>query len=69
MVGICRTTTGRWLLGVVLAVVVLLPLALTQFEISPHRVTLGTVVVTALLLIGTISLPALLFAEWHGVDE
>ncbi|MFP8952880.1 hypothetical protein ACLI4Z_07910 [Natrialbaceae archaeon A-arb3/5] len=58
----------RILLAVVLAVAVLVPVAATQLEVSPHRITPGTVVVSGLLLIGTIALPALLLSRWQS-DE
>ncbi|ELY92860.1 hypothetical protein C483_06922 [Natrialba hulunbeirensis JCM 10989] len=65
---VCRTGAGRRLLGVVLAVAVLLPVALTQLEVSPQRVTVGTAVVSGLLLIGALALPALIFTEWRAAD-
>lgn len=68
MDSVYRTTTSRALLGVVLAMVVLLPLAATKLEVSPHRVTTGTIVVAGLLLIGALSLPALILAKWHASD-
>ncbi|AFZ73194.1 hypothetical protein [Natronobacterium gregoryi] len=57
---------GRILLLTVIAVAVALPVAITQLEVSPHRVTVGTVVVTALLLVGTVALPALILTRWRA---
>ncbi|APW97480.1 hypothetical protein CHINAEXTREME_06710 [Halobiforma lacisalsi AJ5] len=58
--------SSRILLAVVLGVAVALPIAATRLEVSPHRVTAGTVVVTALLLTGAIALPALIVAKWDA---
>ncbi|EMA33420.1 hypothetical protein [Halobiforma nitratireducens] len=57
---------ARLLLAIVVGVVVALPIAVTQLEVSPHHVTTGTVVVTALLLLGALALPALIVAEWDA---
>ncbi|RKD98425.1 hypothetical protein [Halopiger aswanensis] len=64
-----RRSPDRVLLGVILAVAVLLPVAVTTFEVSPYRVTVGTAVVTALLLIGAVALPALLLARWQAAEQ
>lgn len=60
--------SSRILLAVVLGVAVALPVVATRLEVSPHRVTAGTVVVTALLFTGAIALPALIVARWDA-DE
>ncbi|AEH36622.1 hypothetical protein [Halopiger xanaduensis] len=60
---------ARVLLVVVLAVAVLLPVAATTLEVSPYRVTVGTAVVTGLLLIGAVALPALLLARWQATER
>ncbi|SDR40522.1 hypothetical protein [Natronobacterium texcoconense] len=64
-----RRPPSRLLLVVFLATVVALPVAVTQLEVSPHRVTVGTVVVATLLLIGTIALPALILTRWRAADR
>ncbi|OVE85266.1 hypothetical protein [Natronolimnobius baerhuensis] len=58
----------RVLLAVLGAVIVGLPLAITQLEVSPHRFTPGTAVVSALLLIGAVAAPALLFSRWQAAE-
>ncbi|RQG90495.1 hypothetical protein [Natrarchaeobius chitinivorans] len=64
-----RRSHGRILLGIVLAVAVLVPLAVTQLEVRPDRITVGTVVVTVLLVAGSIALPAFLFSRWQAAER
>ena len=59
----------RALLALALAVVAAVPLAVTRLEVGPRQLTVGTVVVGALLVVGTIAVPALLFSRWQTAEE
>ncbi|MEY7850001.1 hypothetical protein AB7C87_12485 [Natrarchaeobius sp. A-rgal3] len=61
-----RWSPDRVLLVVVLAVAVLVPLAITQLEVRPDRLTVGTAVVSVLLVTGSIALPALILSRWQS---
>ena len=57
------------LLALVLVVVVSVPVAVSHLEVGPRRLTVGTVVVGALLVVGTIAVPAVLFSRWRAAEE
>lgn len=68
------TDEGRWspdrvLLVIVLVVAVTVPVAATQLEIGPRRMTVGTAVVATALFAGSIALPALLLSRWQTGDR
>ncbi|RQG89104.1 hypothetical protein EA462_12080 [Natrarchaeobius halalkaliphilus] len=62
-------STDRVLLVIVLAVAVLVPVAFASLEVSPTRITAGTVVVASLLAVGSVVLPALLFSRWETASR
>lgn len=64
-----RWSPQRVLFVIVLAAAVTVPVAATQLEVSPHRVTPGTVVAGTALLVGSLALPALLFSRWAAAME
>lgn len=64
----------RWspqhvLLVIVLAAAVTVSLAAAHLEVSPHRVTPGTIVAGTALLVGSLALPALLFSRWVAATD
>ncbi|MWV38627.1 hypothetical protein [Natrialba swarupiae] len=69
MDGARHRSPDRILLAIVLAVVVLVPLAISQLEVRPDRITVGTVVVSILLVSGSIALPALILSRWQAADR
>lgn len=74
-----RPDRRQWLLAVavgsivgllVLGVVTVLEIDLgLSLAVSPHRVTVGTVVAAILLLAGSIAIPAYVLSEWQAAQE
>ncbi len=65
-----RTLRPSHLLLAVLVVIVPLGfLAAKAFEFPGDRVTVGAIVVGALLFVGALALPALLLARWQSERE
>ncbi|WP_226004350.1 hypothetical protein [Natrinema salinisoli] len=60
---------GRFLPVVLLAVVSLGVWATRSLEISVNRVTVGTIVAGTLLVIGALTLPALILSRWQSERE
>ncbi|MDF9744771.1 hypothetical protein [Natrinema salsiterrestre] len=60
---------SRFLLVVLLAVVVLGAWATRFLETPVNRVTVGTVVAGALLVVGALALPALILSTWQSERE
>lgn len=61
--------SDRVVLVVLGAIVVGLVLAMTQLEVSPHQFTPGTAIVSVLLLLGALAVPALLFSRWQAAES
>ncbi|ELZ22617.1 hypothetical protein [Natrinema limicola] len=60
----------RWvLLAVLLGSLSLALLAVSRLEIPRDRLSVGAVLVGTLLVVGTLALPALLFAGWQSGQE